>query len=72
VLDGIPEGEHGQLRENAAEVEAEVGKPQPDASKLQQLFNAIYLTVLKASPSVDADMVIALGHQVSQALGLGR
>lgn len=71
VLDGIPEDERDELQECAASVQAEVAKAEPNVGKLRELFNVLYLGVMKASSTVATDMLVGLGHDASKALGIG-
>lgn len=71
VLDGIPDDERGELQECAAAVQAEAAQTEPNISKLRELFNVLYRGVMKASSTVATDMLIGLGHDASQALGIG-
>lgn len=71
VLDGIPEDDKAELRETAAVVEAEVAQPQPNIGKLRELYNALCAGLTKATSTAAADMLIALGHDASKALGIG-
>jgi len=71
VLDGIPHDEQGQMRECAAEIQAEAAQEEPNISRLRELFNALYRGVMKASSTVATDMLVQLGHDASKALGIG-
>jgi len=71
VLDDIPEDDKVELRETTAAVEAEVAQPQPNIGKLHELYNALCAGLTKATSTAATDMLIALGHDASKALGRG-
>jgi hypothetical protein len=71
VLEGIPEDDKADLRETVVAVEAEVAQPQPNIGKLRQLYDALCAGLTKATSTAAVDMLIALGHEASKALGMG-
>jgi hypothetical protein len=71
VLEGVPEDDKAELRETAIAVEAEIAQPQPNIGRLRQLYSALWAGLSKATSSAGADILIALGHEASKALGIG-